>query len=253
MPELRIDLNADLGEGMPWDRALLQCVTSANIACGYHAGDAVTMMETVTEALAHGVQIGAHLSLPDREHFGRWELHLPPQHIFADCLYQIGALRELCQALGAVLVYVKPHGALYNMACRDEAVALPVVQACQKASLAVMGLPHSALAKVAERMGVPFIGEGFVDRRYGPDGHLLPRSLPGAVLESPEEAATQALSLARSGTVRSLCIHGDHPQAVAIAQEVRKRLESEAGIVVRAFDLPAGVLSRIATESGHRS
>ncbi len=226
-----IDLNCDLGEGAGHDAELLSLVTTANVCCGVHAGDPETAHLTIAAAVYLGVRVGAHPSHPDREHFGRRELDRSPRQIYADCVYQIGALAALARDCGTRLSHVKPHGALYNQACRDRAVAEPVVAAAGMFGLPVMGLPNSQLQSLA---GDRFIPEGFADRRYRSDGSLAPRSEPGAVLDDPAEAARQALELVRRGSVRTLCVHGDNTRAVEFLKAVRAAL-IEAGVTIRAF------------------
>jgi UPF0271 protein len=228
-----VDLNCDLGEGCPFDAELMPLITSANVACGFHAGDPVTAFATLSLAARHGVQVGAHPSFNDRASFGRRDVEQPEQQTFAECVYQIGALGALTRAAGVALAYVKPHGALYNMACREDTVARPVVEAACHFGLAVMGLPASRLeAACAGRCG--FIAEGFADRRYLPDGSLVPRSRPDAFVEDAAEAVRQAEWLLREKGVRTLCVHGDNPQAVAFVRALRAAL-AEMGISVRKF------------------
>jgi UPF0271 protein len=208
-------------------------ITSANVACGFHAGDPGTAATSLRLAKQHGVQVGAHPGFPDREHFGRRELARTEQQVFDDCVYQIGALAGLARAVGLELRYVKPHGALYNLACRDDAFARPVVAAVEIFGLPLMALPDSRLqASCADR--VPFVAEGFADRRYLPDGSLVPRSRPDAFVEDPDEAVRQAERLLRDRGVRTLCVHGDNPQAVAFVRALREALVRQ-GFTLRAF------------------
>jgi UPF0271 protein len=230
---MEIDLNCDLGEGCPHDAELMPLITSANIACGFHAGDPATARAALEAAARHGVQVGAHPGFPDREHFGRRELSRTGREIFDDCVYQIGALAGLARAAGLALRYVKPHGALYNMACRDEAYARPVVDAVALFGLAVMGLPGSRL-EAASAGRCPFVAEGFADRRYQPDGALVPRSRPDAFVTDPAEAVRQAERLVRERGVRTLCVHGDNPEALAFVRALREALTRQ-GITIRAF------------------
>jgi UPF0271 protein len=230
---MEIDLNCDLGEGCPHDAELMPLITSANIACGFHAGDPGTARAALEAAARHGVQVGAHPGFPDREHFGRQELVRTGQQIFDDCVYQIGALAGLARAAGLSLRYVKPHGGLYNMACRDEAYARPVVQAAALFGLALMGLPGSRL-EAASAGRCPFVAEGFADRRYQPDGSLVPRSRPDAFVTDPAEAVEQAERLVREQGVRTLCVHGDNPQALAFVRALRDAVTRQ-GITIRAF------------------
>jgi UPF0271 protein len=232
-----LDLNADVGEGQGDDAALLALVTSANVACGFHAGDARTMRETVRVAAELGVAVGAHPSYPDRAGFGREPRTLPPADVRADVLYQVGALQALCRAAGVALVHVKPHGALYNQAAQDEALAAAIASAAAAVSrdLVLVGLAGSrAMRAAAQAHGLHFAAEGFADRRYRADGTLLPRSEPGAVLTDPAAVAEQALALAQRGDVDTLCLHGDTPGALEHARAVRAALAA-AGIAVRPF------------------
>src|SRR5438067_2386844 len=228
---MEIDLNCDLGEGCPFDAELMPLITSANVACGFHAGDPATAFATLVLAGRHGVQVGAHPSFNDRESFGRRELTRTEQQIFEECVYQLGALAGLTRAAGVALAYVKPHGALYNRACRDETCAAPVVRAAEVFGLAVMGLPGSRLeAACASRCR--FIAEGFADRRYQPDGSLVPRNRPDAFVEDADEAVQQAERLLGESKVRTLCVHGDNPQAVAFVRALRDALQRK-GIAIR--------------------
>lgn len=226
-----VDLNADLGEGVTDDDGLLGVVSSANVACGFHAGDAATMRRVCAEAARRGVRIGAQVSYQDLEGFGRRDMDVPRDRLAADVLYQIGALA----AFGEV-AYVKPHGALYNRVVHDDAQARAVVEAVKawRAPLPLMGLPGSRVLALAREAGLQAIEEGFADRAYTPEGRLVPRSQPGAVIADPADAAQRAVALARSGAVRSLCVHGDTPGAVAMALRVRAELE-RAGIAIAAF------------------
>jgi UPF0271 protein len=231
---MRVDLNADLGEGCPFDAQIMRLVTSANVACGAHAGDPATMAKALGLARDHGVQVGAHPGYFDREHFGRRELERDEEAVYLDCVYQVAALRGLAELAGVSVRYVKPHGALYNQACRDEAYARPVVRAARHWALSVMGLPDSALARAAAAAGVPFIPEGFADRRYRPDGSLVPRTEPDAFVASAEEAARQAEWLLAERGVLTICVHGDNPDALAFIAELRRHLASR-GWTVAAF------------------
>ena len=226
-----IDLNADLAEGVTDDDGLLAVVSSANVACGFHAGDAATMRRVCKEAARRGVRVGAQVSYNDREGFGRRDLDVPDDQLAADVLYQIGALA----AFGDV-VYVKPHGALYNRVVHDERQARAVVAAVKawREPLPLMGLPGARVLALAREAGLATIEEGFADRAYTPEGRLVPRSQPGAVIHDPAEAARRAVELARSGKIRSLCVHGDTPGAVTMARRVRAELEA-AGVQIKAF------------------
>ncbi|MEJ5313644.1 MULTISPECIES: LamB/YcsF family protein [Anaerolinea] len=239
-----MDLNCDLGESFGLyrlgnDEALLSIVTSANIACGLHAGDPLVMQRTVRMAVSKGVAIGAHPGYPDLQGFGRREMNLSAEEVEAFVLYQIGALMGFVRAEGGELVHVKPHGALYNQAAKDRALARAIVQAVKRFSrqLIVVGLAGSVLVEEAREAGLPAAAEGFPDRAYNPDGTLKPRREPGAVLETVDAVCQQAIRLATRGAgdgaqrvpVDTLCIHGDGPHAVEFAAAVRDALQ-KAGI-----------------------
>ncbi len=230
---MEIDLNCDLGEGCEHDAELMTLVTTANIACGFHAGDPLTARVALRDAADRGVQVGAHPSFPDRENFGRVEMVRSEEEIYGDCLYQIGALAGLALAAGMKLRHVKAHGALYNLACRDDAYARPVVNAAQVFGLALLGLPGSRLEKLSAGR-CDFVAEGFADRRYLPDGSLVPRSRSDAFVEDPAEAVRQVEWLLREKGVRTLCVHGDNPQALAFVRELRRHLQ-ERGVAIRPF------------------
>lgn len=235
-----IDLNADLGEAVSaaGDEAMLTLVSSANVASGFHAGDPVTAWRTVAAASARSVVVGAHPSYRDREGFGRRALRLSPDELAADVLYQLGALQAIAAAAGTRVAYVKPHGALYNTIVRDEEQAQAVVAAVATfaagSGLPVLGLPGSAFLRLAAEAGLRAVAEGFADRAYAEDGTLVPRSVPGAVLHDPSAVAAQAVRLARSGRVESLCVHGDTPGSVALASAVRGAL-TDAGLTIAPF------------------
>jgi 5-oxoprolinase (ATP-hydrolysing) subunit A len=230
-----VDLNADLGEGFgAWrlgdDEALLDIVTSANVACGFHAGDPSTMRRVCAAAAERGVAVGAQVGYRDLAGFGRRRIDYDPDELRDDLLYQIGALDAFARLAGSRVSYVKPHGALYNTAVRDEGQAGAVVAAVAAfdRSLPVLGLPGSALLRLADGAGLRPVEEGFADRRYRPDGTLAPRTEPGALLTGAEEVVAQALRLATgTGRVASLCLHGDTPGAVTLAGAVRAALEAE--------------------------
>lgn len=230
---MQIDLNCDLGEGCPHDAELMALVTSASIACGFHAGDPETAAEALRLAAKHGAQAGAHPGFSDREHFGRRDLERTEQQTYEDCVYQIGALAGLAKASGTTLGYVKPHGALYNMACRDDAYARPAVAAAALFGLPILGLPGSRVQELAEGR-CRFVAEGFADRRYLPDGSLVPRSSPNAFVHDPAEAVVQARTLIRERGVETLCVHGDNPQALAFVEALRRAL-LDAGFRLAAF------------------
>ncbi|MFF4313377.1 LamB/YcsF family protein [Streptomyces sp. NPDC001507] len=248
-----IDLNADLGEGFGrWrltdDEQLLSVVTSANVACGFHAGDAATMRRVCELAAGRGVTIGAQVSYRDLAGFGRRAMDVPPAELGAEVAYQIGALEVFARAAGARVAYVKPHGALYNRVVHDEEQAAAVVDGVllADASLPVLGLPGSRLLALAGEAGLPTVTEAFADRAYTDEGTLVPRGREGAVVSDPEAVVERSVELARSGTVaahsgariairaRSLCLHGDTPGAVELARRVRARLTTE-GLTVAAF------------------
>ncbi|WP_329019546.1 LamB/YcsF family protein [Streptomyces sp. NBC_01601] len=248
-----IDLNADLGEGFGrWrltdDEGLLSVVTSANVACGFHAGDAPTMRRVCELAAARGVTIGAQVSYRDLAGFGRRAMDVPATELASEVAYQIGALEVFARAAGARVAYVKPHGALYNRVVRDEEQARAVVDGVllTGARLPVLGLPGSRLLDMAAKAGLDAVPEAFADRAYTDEGTLVPRDREGAVVSDPEAVVARSLDLARSGEVaalsgarirvraRSLCLHGDTPGAVELARRVRTRLAS-AGVPVEAF------------------
>jgi UPF0271 protein len=244
---MHIDLNADLGEGCDNDEALLQLVSSANIACGWHAGDAKTMRQCVRWAVANGVAIGAHPSFPDRENFGRSEMQLPPDEIVSSMLYQIGALAAIVKIEGGTLTHVKPHGALYNQAAKDPVLADALCEAVRSfdPSLKFFGLAGSGMIDAARRAGLTPVEEVFADRGYNVDGSLVNRKLPGALIVNEEQAMAQTLSLVRDKKVtaidgtsiavnaQTVCLHGDGAHALAFARRIRERLMQE-GITVAA-------------------
>jgi len=230
---MEIDLNCDLGEGYPCDGELMPLITSANIACGFHAGDPGTALAALTAAARHLVRAGAHPGFPDRAEFGRRELPRSAQQVFEDCVYQIGALAGLARAAGIPVSHLKVHGALYNMACADDAYADPVVAAAALFDLPLLGLPKSRLA--AQSAGrCPFVPEGFADRRYRPDGSLVPRSQADAFVEDPAEAVRQVQWLIQAQGVRTICVHGDNPQALTFVRELRAALLRQ-GFTLRPF------------------
>ena len=229
----RIDLNADLGEGITDDPGLLAVVTSANVACGYHAGDVATMTTVCEVAVRCGVVVGAQVSYADRENFGRVAIDVAYDELRHQIADQVFTLTRIARRAGLTVAYVKPHGALYNRVVHDETQARAVLDG--SGDLPVLGLPGSALLELAAEAGRAVWREGFPDRRYtdGPwSGRLLPRDRPGAVLTDPDEVAARAVAMARSGEVDSVCVHGDSPGAVRTARAVRVALEIE-GIDVR--------------------
>ncbi|MFJ5309199.1 LamB/YcsF family protein [Streptomyces sp. NPDC088350] len=248
-----IDLNADLGEGFGrWhltdDEQLLSVVTSANVACGFHAGDPVTMRRVCELAAERGVRVGAQVSYRDLAGFGRRAMDVPPAELAAEVAYQIGALEVFARAAGTRVSYVKPHGALYNRIVHDREQAAAVIEGVllADASLPVLGLPGSVVLELAAKAGLPAVAEAFADRAYTDEGTLVPRGRDGAVITDPDAVVERSLSLARSGVVtalsgarievraRSLCLHGDTPGAVELARRVRERL-LESGVSVEAF------------------
>ncbi len=229
---MHIDLNCDLGEGCPFDAELMPLITSANVACGFHAGDPAMALATLELAARHGVQVGAHPGFPDRENFGRVELQRSEQQVFEDCAYQVGALQGLARAAAVAVRYLKPHGALYNIACRDAHYAAPVIRVAQLFGLAVMGLPGSQLQHAAAGR-CRFIAEGFADRRYLADGSLVPRTQANAMISEAEEAVQQAQWLIHERGVQSLCVHGDNPDAVRFVRALRQALIGQ-GFQIRA-------------------
>lgn len=248
-----VDLNSDLGESYGvWtlgdDRAMLELVSSANVACGFHAGDPSTLRSVCVAAVSRGVRIGAQVSFPDLAGFGRRHLVMEPDELRDTVLYQLGALDGFAQVAGAGVTYVKPHGALYHATMRDPDLARAVVEAAHEydPSLAILGLPDSELLRAADDAGMEPVEEAFADRAYLPDGNLAPRSWPGSVLVDPEVVARRVVRLvndrevvATDGSViavraRSVCIHGDTPDSVALARAIRTALD-ECGVRISAF------------------
>ena len=247
-----IDLNCDLGESygawrMGEDEAVLAQISSANVACGFHAGDPDTMRRTVQLAVARGVAIGAHPSLPDLQGFGRRELAVSADEAYALTLYQIGALAAFARGAGGALHHVKPHGALYNMAARDAALAAAIAAAVADfdRGLILVGLAGSALPQAGRAAGLAVAADAFCDRRYRADGSLTPRRDAGAVIHDIDAAVAQGLSIALRGEATAgdgsrvaiaadtLCIHGDRPDAAAFARRLRSAL-GEAGVTIAA-------------------
>lgn len=248
-----VDLNSDLGEGFGrWtlgvDDALLDVVTSANVACGFHAGDAPIMRRICDRAAENGVAIGAHVGYRDLAGFGRRFIDVEPEILTQEVIYQIGALDAFARVAGSRVRYVKPHGALYNAIVRHEEQAASVVQALvdYDRSLPVMGLAGSAWLRLAEEAGLTVVGEAFADRAYTPDGSLVSRLLPGAVLQDVEEIASRCVAIAKGEPITdadggpltlaadSICVHGDTPGAVDIARKVKDALMG-AGISLAPF------------------
>ncbi|TAN05506.1 MAG: LamB/YcsF family protein [Rhodanobacteraceae bacterium] len=252
-----IDLNADLGESfgvwrMGDDAGVMPWITSANIACGFHAGDAAIMRTTVTLCMEYGVAIGAHTALPDLAGFGRRELRMTPNDTYAQTLYQLGALNAFAAAAGTHVHHLKPHGALYNMAARERALADAIATAVRdfNPTVILVGLAGGALVAAGRAAGLAVQSEGFCDRRYTADGSLTPRSEPGAVLDDADAAAAQAVAIATGGTLvaddgssirvqaDTLCIHGDRPNAATFAEHVHHAL-GRAGVRIVAQARPA--------------
>ncbi len=248
-----IDLNADLGEGFGrWrltdDDGLLSVVTSANVACGFHAGDPATMRRVCERAAERGVRIGAQVSYRDLAGFGRRAMDVPAAELAAEVAYQIGALEVFARAAGTRVAYVKPHGALYNRVVHDEDQAGAVIEGVLLAdeAMPLLGLPGSRLLEAAQEAGLPVVTEAFADRAYTDEGTLVPRGEEGAVITDADAVVERSLGMAGAGAVtslsgreiavraRSLCLHGDTPGAADLARRVRSRLES-AGVRVAAF------------------
>ncbi|MEY2565203.1 MAG: 5-oxoprolinase (ATP-hydrolyzing) subunit [Verrucomicrobiota bacterium] len=234
-----VDLNSDLGEGAGHDEEILDLVSSANIACGCHAGDPASIFASIQAALQRGVALGAHPSFPDRENFGRTEMNLPAAEVYAVVAYQIGAFQALVRAAGGRMNHVKPHGALYNMAARDRALADVIANAVftLDPKLILFAPAASALDFAATELGLQTASEVFADRNYQRDGSLVPRSDPNAFVHDPIEAADRIIRILSEGQVRAVdgsdvpvsantvCVHGDNPQAVDFVRQVRARLE----------------------------
>jgi UPF0271 protein len=225
-----VDLNADVGEGYGrWslgdDDALMPIITSANIACGFHAGDPSILRRTCGSAVDHSVAIGAQVSYPDLAGFGRRFIEIDPGELTDAVLYQIGALEIMARVAGGRVTYVKPHGALYNAIVRHAAQADAVADAlvAHGGELMLLGLPGSAIQTAATERGLRFVAEGFADRGYRPDGTLVPRTEPGALLTDPPVVAAQVASLVERD-VRSICVHSDTPGAATVATVVRAEL-----------------------------
>jgi len=243
----RLDLNCDLGEGSPAEAALMPLVSSANIACGGHAGDAERMRASLELALRHGVAIGSHPGYLDREHFGRREQTVTAGEVYELVLRQTRLLQSIGNPLHAVVRHVKPHGALYNQAARDRALARGVVDAVSELRLVLFAPAGSALLAVARERGLPAASEVFADRTYQSDGSLTPRTRPDALLTEPDAVVAQVLRLVRDGKARStegrdlplkadtVCVHGDGPHALELVRALRRELDW-AGVAVKAWD-----------------
>lgn len=249
----RIDLNADLGEGFGSyhhddDRELLGLVSSANVACGFHAGDPLVMRATVAIAAANGVAVGAHPGYPDLVGFGRRELAATAAQITADVIYQIGALQAVCRAAGTRLRYVKAHGALYNRAVADRTAATAIAEGVRAADpdLVLLGLPSSQMLAAAEAVGLRTASEAFADRAYARDGSLVPRSQAGAVIHDVDAVVARTVRMVTTGHVTaidgtelavradSVCVHSDTPGAVGLLRAIRQGLTA-AGVSVAPF------------------
>ncbi len=239
----KIDINCDMGESfgvyrLGDDEAVMPFITSANIACGFHAGDPAVMQSTVRLAMKHGARIGAHPGYPDLQGFGRREMRLAPEEVEALVLYQVSALQGFARAEGAEVRHVKPHGALYNQAAKDAALAAAIARAVARFSrdVILVGLAGSLLIEAGLDVGLKVANEAFPDRAYEPDGSLRPRNLPGAVIDDPDETAVNGLRLAQEGvritrdgktekvSVDTLCVHGDSPNAARKAQALHTTL-----------------------------
>ncbi len=253
---MQIDLNADAGESFgAWtmgdDEALFALLSSVNVACGFHAGDPLTMLASLERARRHGVGVGAHPGYPDRVGFGRRIMDATPEQVHADVLYQISALAGMASATGVTLRHVKAHGALSTRAWTHAETAAAVAQATRDfdPTLPLLVLPATHLETQARKLGVPVVLEAYPERAYLQDGRLAPRSMPGSSIHDPTEAARRAVLMVTEGRIEALdggyfefevdtlCIHGDNPQAVPIARAVRAALDAE-GIEVRAFTVP---------------
>lgn len=236
-----VDLNVDLAEGCGNDERLLQLVSSANVACGLHAGDYNEMRKAIQWAKANNVRVGAHPSFPDRENFGRTNMQLANDELRACLLYQLGAVKALCEAENVILAYVKPHGALYNQAAKDPALARLIAQTIKAfdPKLALMGLSGSLMLNIAQEEGLDIISEVFADRHYLADGSLVPRTRDDALVENDEEAISQVLQMVLEGTVPtvdggsvaiqadSICLHGDGAHAIEFAEKIRVALKEK--------------------------
>lgn len=248
-----IDLNCDMGESfgvykLGYDEAAMPLIASANIACGFHASDPENMVKTVRLAKQYGAAVGAHPSYPDLAGFGRRFMAASPEEVYADVLYQIGALWAVCRSEGMTLQHVKPHGALYNAASENVAIGIAIAEAIKAIDpkIYMVCLGNSVMTDAARQVGVAYVEEAFADRAYTNDGHLVSRKLPGSVIHDPETVAERVLSMVKDKTVLSIdnkpvpikadtiCVHGDTPGAVDMIKTIRRRFEQE-GICVRPF------------------
>ncbi|MFA4647380.1 LamB/YcsF family protein [Pyrococcus kukulkanii] len=257
---MKVDLNSDLGESfgrykLGLDEEVMKYITSANVACGWHAGDPLVMRKTVRLAKENGVEVGAHPGYPDLMGFGRRYMKLTPEEARNYILYQIGALYAFVKAEGLELQHVKPHGALYNAMVKEEDLARAVIEGILDfdKNLILVTLSNSRVAEIAEEMGLKVAHEVFADRAYNPDGTLVPRGRPGAVIHDKEEIAERVISMVRDGGVKAIngewvelkvdtiCVHGDTPKAVEITAYIRKKLEEEGVKIVPLRDIIGGV------------
>ena len=241
-----IDINCDMGESyghfkVGYDDLLFPYITSCNIACGFHAGDPLTIEKTIKNALQYGLRIGAHPSYPDLMGFGRRKMHLPLEELQALVKYQVAALKGMTESLGGRLAYIKPHGALYNTAAKSEVETLAIIRAIRAIDeqLAFMGLAGSVMETTAKQQGITFIAEAFADRKYMANGQLRSRSLEGAVIQDPKVAARQVYSIVHEQKVEtyegtalkikadSVCIHGDNVEALEILMELKKLFSND--------------------------
>ncbi len=248
-----IDLNCDLGESfgaytIGMDAQVIPYVTSANVACGFHAGDAVVMERTVALCKASGAAVGAHPGLPDLQGFGRRVVKISPAEAGAFVTYQVGALKAFCDAAGVPLHHVKPHGALYNMAGRDRELADAIARAVQSAApgAVLLALSGSEMVRAAQAIGLPVASEVFADRGYRPDGSLVPRGTPGAMIEDEDEAIARVIRMVKEGKVKasdgtdiairadSVCVHGDGPKALAFVRKISAALKA-SGVELTSF------------------
>ena len=246
-----IDLNSDLGESfgrytLGLDEEVIPLISSANVACGYHASDPVVMRKTVRIAKAAGAQVGAHPGYPDLMGFGRRNMAVSPEEAYGYTMYQLGALEGFLRAEGMKMQHVKPHGAFYNMAAKDKALAAAIAEAVADvdAGIILLGLAGSAMTEAGKEAGLRVAGEVFADRAYQADGSLVPRSMPGAVIHDTEEALSRTVRMVKEGivtavtgetvplTADSICVHGDNPSALAFVKAIRERLETEGVSVV---------------------
>ena len=245
---MAIDLNCDMGEGAGEDEGIVPLVSSINVACGFHAGDPASIRGTIRLAARHGVAVGAHPSYPDREGFGRAPMVRSPEEVRDDLIYQVAAVRAFCAAEGVPLVHVKPHGALYNTAAQDPMLAAAICEAVRQVDpgLVIVCLAGSPMASVVRSLGMRCAEEAFADRGYTPEGTLVPRGRPGALIDDPGAVAERVAAMARERRVTSvagtpvtvaadtICLHGDTPGAAVLAAAIRARLTRD-GIEVRAL------------------